>query len=890
MAAYNLTSLLQRGYDWKIKISDEETISRPTTREIPVRIPKIQRDYAEGREITSIERKRANMINDMLDVVYDSNKSLSLDFVYGYIICGDEILNGDLWQKMDGNNNYIYTNLFFDPLDGQQRLTTLFLLHWLFGRNKDIRNNKSGHSLFVYETRYTSEEFCHWLVNQDATDLIPKWQEKKNKIKKQNDENEKKWESEKNEAGIVDKFANRLKNPLQKVPSLLEYMQELDSFKWDWHDDPNIRSMIVVLESTIRYILERSKTYAEAVANKANLDNITFMLLSDLNCDGDRLFEKMNARGKALTSFEILKSSLEEEMELQQLSASDPGLINNWSKNIDGDWIDFCWDTSNIGANPKLNTIRGVENKLERLLLRMAAKSFFKTTITGNYKEGTDEINYSERLSKSIAENNKHTTVIDCYLDYARHERSQKNGNFAKLDFRTIFDDIDHLLYKDGGKWHDASEMLPKWNRKNDRRLLGEFLEDNPTHNIRVMVYAMLAYLDIVPASSIYNNPIEKENFKDWMRFIRNVYNSDNKTAGLDNFNDVKVAVDDIDYWLDEYKKNYSHGKPQEILKLIKNYIKVNTKSQEKERIEEEAIKADLRINGTPGVSGADWEMSIFRAEDNFYLWGQIIAPLSWSETATAYDKKAFDQYVDYLNRMFSNSVPDNERVDALLVQTMLCLSDYRLNAKNNLGSLARMNNHRDYSWKRYLRDYDKQSKQYGKLFKDIIDQWKQQPSWTFEAFLKNELSSRKAKFNIHDWQYYIVNISDPQTLLDIFNKVKTNGRYVFTEPGNHAFYFRSDTQRTSIRYELITTYLYFETQPRCHGIEAVELSDTVNGAYVDFKNAAGDIYRISLADGGKYNIEYQLVGSAVFSTLQADIDVASLETELKNLMIITGL
>ena len=131
-----------------------------------IEIPKIQRDYAEGRELESIEKKRFSMLMDMLDVVTGISSSLSLDFVYG---------------TQDQNK--------FFPLDGQQRLTTLFLLYWLLGRNDTLKDSQN-HSLFVYETRTTSEEFCHWLVNQNATDIIVPWKkvvkEKRNQNKHAN--------------------------------------------------------------------------------------------------------------------------------------------------------------------------------------------------------------------------------------------------------------------------------------------------------------------------------------------------------------------------------------------------------------------------------------------------------------------------------------------------------------------------------------------------------------------------------------------------------------------------------------------------------------------------------------------------------------------------------
>ena len=70
-----------------------------------IEIPVLQRDYAQGRSIEKIARIR----KDFLDVLHDAlvnDASVTLDFVYGDIVRGKLTL-----------------------LDGQQRLTTLFLLH-----------------------------------------------------------------------------------------------------------------------------------------------------------------------------------------------------------------------------------------------------------------------------------------------------------------------------------------------------------------------------------------------------------------------------------------------------------------------------------------------------------------------------------------------------------------------------------------------------------------------------------------------------------------------------------------------------------------------------------------------------------------------------------------
>ena len=109
-----------------------------------VEIPIIQRDYAQGR------KDEYEVRNTFLDALYnalstdraDSNQSLDLDFIYGNI---------------DDDT--------FSVLDGQQRLTTLFLLHWFLAiKNKssaDFREQFTvdNNSRFTYKTRPSSIEF-----------------------------------------------------------------------------------------------------------------------------------------------------------------------------------------------------------------------------------------------------------------------------------------------------------------------------------------------------------------------------------------------------------------------------------------------------------------------------------------------------------------------------------------------------------------------------------------------------------------------------------------------------------------------------------------------------------------------------------------------------------
>ncbi len=108
-------------------------------------IPIIQRDYAQGREN---EEKRRNAFLDRLRKAVDEKEPspITLDFVYGKIKADDEM-----------------KECVMEPLDGQQRLTTLFLLHW-YAAKKDKIECQEFMSKFTYRTRYSAESFCKELV------------------------------------------------------------------------------------------------------------------------------------------------------------------------------------------------------------------------------------------------------------------------------------------------------------------------------------------------------------------------------------------------------------------------------------------------------------------------------------------------------------------------------------------------------------------------------------------------------------------------------------------------------------------------------------------------------------------------------------------------------
>ncbi|WP_122874588.1 DUF262 domain-containing protein [Campylobacter showae] len=217
-----------------------------SNKKLKISIPIIQRDYAQGRkDAATIRDKFLHEIFNRLD----NDENLFLDFVYGNI-------EGDK----------------FIPIDGQQRLTTLFLLHLYFAKKekKDCEYLKG----FTYETRSSSREFCERLVNADI------------------DFNK-------------DEISADIKNYSWFMPF--------------WENDPTVKSMLVMLD-VIHDKFKNSNFYDR-------LENIKFRFL-ELKEFGltDDLYIKMNARGKPLSEFENFKAEFEKELS-QDIKAK---LDNEW--------------------------------------------------------------------------------------------------------------------------------------------------------------------------------------------------------------------------------------------------------------------------------------------------------------------------------------------------------------------------------------------------------------------------------------------------------------------------------------------------------------------------------------------------------------------------------
>jgi hypothetical protein len=262
-----------------------------------INIPIIQRDYAQGRE-EELERREDFL--DSLHSTLTSGEPLNLDFVYGRV--RDDV---------------------FFPIDGQQRLTTLFLLHWYVSLTDRVEyKDKTVLDKFAYDTRISSREFCNSLVNEEL--VAPSEPGENNFI-----------------LSIKDQYW----------------------FRKSWDKDPTVKAMLVMIQAIHDkfYLNPKLEIWNRLVDERL----ITFEVL-DLGEKGfeltDELYIKMNARGKQLTPFENFKANFIQFLEknfkgktLEHPIKGQTSYARYFSYKIEKEWTDLFWayrgDRTTIDVN-----------------------------------------------------------------------------------------------------------------------------------------------------------------------------------------------------------------------------------------------------------------------------------------------------------------------------------------------------------------------------------------------------------------------------------------------------------------------------------------------------------------------------------------------------------
>jgi hypothetical protein len=438
-------------------------------------IPIIQRDYAQGRKDKSYVRKGfLEQLGKALDIISckDINDKIAeLDFVYGT----------EYRIKQQKGREQI--ELF--PLDGQQRLTTLWLLHWYVAfKSENLIQDDVKNTLlnFSYETRTSSREFCESLcnikLNKDVTDIK-------------------------------------------------EYIIQQTWFYAAWNQDPTIQAMLRMLEGTDTSN-EKDGEYLDGIqelfSGVSNYEPYWNVLIRD-NCPirftflplqsselpaSDDLYIKMNARGKALTDFENFKSDLVDWI-YQEKNDNIFGENNDAQRNrraelaslIDNQWTDVFWSVDKMIDD----TYFAFLNRyfLNQAIIYGFVKSNQNKIVEGSnlwtlYGDSSDDSNIEYRGFSIYA------TIMDKIIDLTTSDH---------IDILTRLQKLFNHFNKNGIK-----QYLPLWAQRTYRNF--EFIPVHTKDGLstltqpqRVLFHAICRYFEVTE--------FDECSFRRWMRIACNL-------------------------------------------------------------------------------------------------------------------------------------------------------------------------------------------------------------------------------------------------------------------------------------------------------------------------------------------------------------------------------
>lgn len=396
-------------------------------KEYKIVIPIIQRDYAQGRK--GRETIRRNLIIDIYNTLKDNaGRKLSMDFVYG-----EEI------------KDTLY------PLDGQQRLTTLWLVHWyvLFMAQKEY-DEKDLVQLkkFRYETRDSSTDFCECMCSKSKLEDL-----------------------------------KQAKNDAEDAP-LDKLIRSRTWFMSEWLNDPTIDAMLRTLsgdedsrKDCIESIFKKdddnyTEFWKKLIKESPEESPITFELqpIGDEKMPpdaADEIYIKMNARGKPLSDFENFKSDLiawinssenpdnEKMKEKPEGDSSEKTYASHFASQIDNAWTDVFWnavkDSEHMDFDPLYFSF------INRFVVNMTIlkkdkdswllkESLFKSIKKEEYDKVLNDLDdpqkklkkaydklYGDKLSGKNADDSKVTyDDFEYYKDYLTFESLEKLDKIFK--------------------------------------------------------------------------------------------------------------------------------------------------------------------------------------------------------------------------------------------------------------------------------------------------------------------------------------------------------------------------------------------------------------------------------------------------------------------------
>lgn len=224
-----------------------------------IQVPYYQRDYAQGRiDNGRIDNIRKVFVEEMYGAIMGFDKGCHLGLVFG---------------------SYDENEKVFIAVDGQQRLTTVFLLHWYVAwRENKLNDYKEKLLNFSWDTRSYSSQFVELLFK------------------------------------------------IRPSGNVIDSIKTNSSYFSVWENDPTVKGMLTMLEEIEKQYPNDILLCSQLFSNDCKIKYDILKLEKD--SDG-KTYLKMNSRGRSLTTFELFKSKL--------LDKYKP----NFGHKFDNEWLSF---------------------------------------------------------------------------------------------------------------------------------------------------------------------------------------------------------------------------------------------------------------------------------------------------------------------------------------------------------------------------------------------------------------------------------------------------------------------------------------------------------------------------------------------------------------------
>lgn len=590
-----------------------------TKKDFHIEVPIIQRDYAQGRP--SFDENRPLFLKALHTYLKEDKPYRDLDFIYGTI------------EVLDKQNLFI-------PLDGQQRLTTLFLLHWYLalkeGKIKEFNKvlQHDGKSKFRYKIRTSSTDFFNALLKEGENINLK---------------------------DIQNTYDARSYNDIKEI------ILDSNWFYSNWKNDPTVKSVLKMMNAIHEEFKNSEPYFDKLIDNEKPIITFMFLDLGKYNLTDD-LYIKMNARGKELTPFENFKAKLEQHIK-KLFKDSDIAYEKNYGDNkrkmpvpeyfshqIDTDWTNLFWEYKNEKGE--------IDNKIMNFIQTLFVNHLAKYDNSSSVKK-------SDLKLGSIVDKKKIS-----FNDF--HETGYLNKEFI-IELIDLLDILRNI---------NKDKFLPNdFFYYDEHKILKNSLDYVfPNIFTRIQFHAYCQYLIKHKTS---------KGLDEWMRLIHNL----TANAPYDGFHELVRDIKAIQKLLEYSSSIITHLSKEENI-LEEGFVETQRKEEkikafllQKKEWRDRIIKAEQHKYFTGQIG---FLLNFSGVEEYYNKHNNC----NWSDDENKVFISSFDNYHIKSLTIFNENGLKNFK-DHTWQRALLCKGNYLLREGSNLSFL--IDRDRDISWKRLL-------------------------------------------------------------------------------------------------------------------------------------------------------------------------------------------